>query len=128
VELQAFGDLAFDDPHPHPTVRPYASGLGDAWEIMVHGWKPSHFPDAEELFLYQYGFAPSTDGWIDTKVVREYGITGWWYRPVNKLKCMHGCCELDYDGEEDGMFRYSSITMVGQEVFRLFDQEKLQQR
>jgi hypothetical protein len=97
--------------------------------VRVSGWEKHHFPDADQLFFYTYGFV-SDKAYVSAtrRVTREYGYVGWWFRPLHDLECMNHACNLKYDGEEDGMFRYSEVTMLGQEIFRLFEMEKLKQR
>ncbi len=36
-----------------------------------------------------------------------------------------GICRLDYDGEEDAMFRWTACTMFAREIFEQFDMVKL---
>lgn len=78
--------------------------------------------------LWKCGFVSNPSATCDGEFVREYGLTGVWTRRIFKMKCMFGICKIWYDGEEDGMFRWSHDYLFGQEVFRLFNWEKMNSR
>lgn len=95
--------------------------------MVVDGWDRK-WGTSLPLRLFHYGFVPDASFYYPATSTREYSLTGVWFRPVHDIKCVNGVCRLVYDGEEHGMFRFSSVSMFGQETFRLFDQEKLHSR
>jgi hypothetical protein len=80
---------------------------------------------ATSLYFYRYGFASHSKFHGSQEITQEYGATGCWKRPVCSMMCLNRKCTLQYDGEEDGLFRWSKITTICQTVLRLYEGQML---
>jgi hypothetical protein len=88
------------------------------------GWPPCDGL-AAGLFFYRYGFAADDSLRGRPSMTKEFGFTGWWPRPVQVAMCVNSKCALPYDGVEDGLFRWSQVTMFATELFRGYDSQLL---
>lgn len=94
---------------------------------------PTEFTSAQStktdrVMFVKYGFIPGHKSDGPAVLTYEYAATGVWTRNVFAAMCMFKRCSLDYDGADDGLFRYSKFTTFSIDLFYTFFETMVSQR